>query len=603
MKIGIAQINTTLGDFAGNAVLIASAYKELVEKGADLVITPELALTGYPPQDLLFRGNFVQENLDHLEALEQQIGNIPLLVGFVDHHADKGKPFYNAAALLLKGSARLVAHKRLLPTYDVFEEARYFEPGSQSLCFSYQGRKWGVTICEDLWTSPYLPRALYSIDPVAELIDQGAQIILNLSASPFGMGKEAQRIAMLQSQAKRFHVPIVYCNSVGGNDQLVFDGGSLVLDADGRLIGTCRRFEEDNRVIDLSQSTQGCTDPSSDLAILKPQILEDPMDELYNALVLGIRDYLRKCGFERALLGLSGGIDSAVVAALAVAALGPENVTGVLMSGPYSSPGSITDAIALARNLAIPTRTIPITSLYEEAKKTLYQALDFSGNSTIDLPPIDKSISPEPLPLSHEHQPSPSTWGTEVTPSVLSVLEGHKHSDVTHENLQARLRGLLLMALSNKHGSLLLTTGNKSELAIGYCTLYGDMCGGLAVIADVPKTVIYQLARFINRHQEIIPWNSINKAPSAELRPNQTDQDSLPPYEILDEVLRLLVEEHQSISHIIARGFEEKTVHWIARHLYRNEYKRQQSAPGLKVTGKAFGLGRHFPIAHRYLER
>ncbi|MFZ4115148.1 MAG: NAD+ synthase [Chthoniobacterales bacterium] len=553
MKIGIAQINTTVGDLTGNAALILSAYEELVTQGADLVITPELALTGYPPQDLLFAGSFVDDNLKKLDALEKKIGSVPLLVGFVDKNKTKeGKPFHNAAALLCQETPRLIAHKRLLPTYDVFEEARYFEPGCEAPCFSHAGKTWGITICEDLWSPDYLPRELYCIDPAEELVLKGAEIILNLSASPFQMGKPAQRLAMLQGQAKRLKVPIIYCNAVGANDQLIFDGHSLVIASQGRSIVTFPGYREETKLVDLSLLSHE-TKASSIITT------ENSMQELHSALVLGLRDYLHKCGFKGALLGLSGGIDSAVVATLAVAALGPENVQGVLMPGPYSSQGSINDAKALANNLTIPHLTLPITSLYDEATKTLE----------------------EPF---------------------LNLQEDLAHiSGVTEENLQARLRAITLMALSNKLGTLLLTTGNKSELAVGYCTLYGDMCGGLAVIADVPKTVVYKLAHWINRKQEIIPWNSIHKAPSAELRPNQKDQDTLPPYEILDAILGLLLEEHQSLPQIIAQGFDEKTVRWIARHVYRNEYKRQQAAPGLKVTGKAFGLGRHFPIAQRYV--
>lgn len=546
MKIGIAQINSTVGDLTGNTALIFTAYQELVAQGADLVITPELALTGYPPQDLLFAGSFVDDNLAALETLEKKIEKVPLVVGFVDKRKNKqGKQFYNAAAVLRAEDPRLVAHKRLLPTYDVFDEARYFEPGQEATCFSHQGIMFGITICEDLWLPDYLPRELYYVDPAQELITQGAEIILNLSASPFQLGKPAQRLSMLQTQAKRLNIPIIYCNAVGGNDQLIFDGHSLAVAAGGRSYLALAGYVEEKKVVDLAQL-------GIEVAPSSTEETDNRIENLHDALVLGIRDYLHKCGFERALLGLSGGIDSAVVAALAVAALGAEAVTGVLMPGPYSSEGSIDDALALANNLLMPHLTLPITSLYNEAKNILKKPF-------------------------------------------LNFQE-----DATEENLQARLRGVTMMALSNKLGSLLLTTGNKSEIAVGYCTLYGDMCGGLAVIADLPKTVVYKLAHWINREKEIIPWNSINKAPSAELRPNQKDQDSLPPYEILDAILELLLEENQSVPQIIAQGFDEKTVRWIARQVHRNEYKRQQAAPGLKVTGKAFGLGRRFPIAQRY---
>ncbi|MCF7729350.1 MAG: NAD(+) synthase [Chthoniobacterales bacterium] len=673
MKIGISQINTTVGDLTGNATLIFNAYKELVAQGADLVITPELALTGYPPQDLLFSEHFIDKNLKSLSSLEKRIGTVPLLVGFVDKNKNKkGKPLYNAAALLQSGAPALVAHKRLLPTYDVFDEARYFEPGNQSTCFSYLGRTWGITICEDLWTPEYLPSDLYSVDPVQELVDQGAQIILNLSASPFQLGKPAQRLAMLQAQAERFQRPIVYCNSVGGNDQLIFDGHSLVINAQGHTYAFFQGYQEEKNVIDLSLVPHGAVETKG--ALEDPR-REDPMQELHDALVLGIRDYLRKCGLEHALLGLSGGIDSAVVAALAAAALGAQRVTGVLMPGPYSSQGSIDDAITLANNLRIPHLTLPITRLFEETKMSLREPFEHLKEDLIRIFHTDRGEEaakadgarramtsddgcvythcprktsrstqhPSGFPASagdrdetfgltrifhtdrgeegakadgarramtsgdgcvYTHCPRKTSRSTQHPSGFpASVGDRDETSGLTEENLQARLRGVTLMALSNKLGGLLLTTGNKSELAVGYCTLYGDMCGGLAVIADVPKTVVYQLAHWINRKEEIIPWNSIQKAPSAELRPNQKDEDSLPPYEVLDKILELFLEENQSVTQIMNQGFAEKTVLWVIHQIYRNEYKRQQSAPGLKVTSKAFGLGRRFPIAHGYIEK
>jgi NAD+ synthase (glutamine-hydrolysing) len=613
MKIGIAQINTTIGDLTGNATLIFNAYEELVAQGADLVITPELALTGYSPQDLLFSEHFIGENLKSLSSLEKKIGTVPLLVGFVDKNKNKkGKSLYNAAALLQSEAPALVAHKRLLPTYDVFDEARYFEPGNQSTCFSYLGRIWGITICEDLWTPEYLPCDLYSVDPVQELVDQGAQIILNLSASPFQLGKPAQRLAMLQAQAERFQRPIVYCNSVGGNDQLIFDGHSLVINAQGNPYAFFQGYKEEKNVVDLSLLPHGAVKTKE---LLENSRREDPMQELHDALVLGIRDYLHKCGLEHALLGLSGGIDSAVVAALAATALGAKRVTGVLMPGPYSSQGSIDDAITLAHNLKIPHLTLPITPLFEEAKKSFQEPFKHLKEDLTRIIHTDRDE--EAAKADGARRAMKSDDGTMYTncprktsrstqhPSSFpaSVGDRDETSGLTEENLQARLRGVILMALSNKLGGLLLTTGNKSELAVGYCTLYGDMCGGLAVIADLPKTVVYQLAHWINREKEIIPWNSIQKAPSAELRPNQKDQDSLPPYEVLDRILELFLEENQSVAQIMSQGFAEKTVLWVIHQIYRNEYKRQQSAPGLKVTSKAFGLGRRFPIAQRYIEK
>ena len=541
MKIGLAQINSTVGDLQGNVSRIFSSYQQLVAQGAELVVTPELALTGYPPRDLLFSGEFVDRNLAELSELEKKIGGVPLVVGFVDHNMTGcGRPFYNAAAVLAQGEKRRVAYKRLLPNYDVFDEARYFEPGATSVIIPLNGCNIGITICEDLWTSQYLPRHLYSIDPPAELIEAGAELIINLSASPFQFGKPARRLTMVCAQAKRLNVPIVYCNAVGGNDQLIFDGHSLVVAAGGSSWIELANCCEKNSVITIA--------PEYELS----KRISDELEELYKALVLGLRDYFLKCGFKNAIIGLSGGIDSALVAALAVKALGSEAVTGILMPGPYSSQGSIDDAIALAKNLSIATKTISITPLYET-----------------------------------------------VMDSLQSIFLGST-ADATEENIQARLRGLTLMALSNKWGSLLLTTGNKSELAVGYCTLYGDMCGGLAVISDLPKTIVYQLARWMNRAQELIPRDSIEKPPSAELRPDQKDQDTLPPYQILDSILQLYIEENFTAAQIIARGFEDATVRWIINSVDRNEYKRQQAAPGLKVTGRAFGVGRRLPIAQKY---
>ena len=550
MKIGLAQINSTVGDLAGNAGLILAAYRDLVEQGADLVITPELALTGYPPQDLLFVSGFVERNRQQLAPLQEQVGSVPLVVGFVDRNqTGEGKPFFNAAAVLQKNKPMLIAHKRLLPTYDVFDEARYFESGKEAPLFEIQGKKTGIAICEDLWTPAYLPQALYQCNPLQELMAAGAELILNLSASPFHIGKPGQREKMLREQAKRFHVAIVYCNAVGANDELVFDGNSLVIEAGGNAVQRLSSCQEENKVIDVAQVGEA----SSEMYDEK-NLRDVELQQLYDALVLGVRDYLYKCSFKKALLGLSGGIDSALVATIAVAALGADSVTGVLMPGPYSSQGSIDDARALANNLGMPTLYLPITTSYEGMLQGLQEP--FAGYP----------------------------------------------ADITEENLQSRLRGVTLMALSNKLGSMVLTTGNKSEMAVGYCTLYGDMCGGLAVIADVPKTIVYELSHWINRQREIIPRATLEKDPSAELRPNQKDQDSLPPYEILDAILRFAIEENRSIAEIMALGFEEKTIRWIVAQVYRSEYKRQQAAPGLKVTGRAFGSGRRFPLAQRYQE-
>jgi NAD+ synthase (glutamine-hydrolysing) len=550
MKIGFAQIDPTVGDLRGNCELIIGAYERLAGAGAELVLTPELAITGYPPQDLVFKSRFVPENLQLLEKLHSRVGSAALLVGFVDHNEGRGKPFRNAAALLERRKAIRKAYKCLLPTYDVFDEDRYFEPASRIEPFEFNGKKIGVTICEDIWTDEYLPRPLYDVEPVRSLVQQGAEIILNLSASPFRLGAPACRLEMIAAQAGTYQRPICYCNVVGGNDQLVFDGNSIALSASGKLIAQLAAFSEDEKVVDTDST-----------AAIKFHEGKTP-EELFAALSLGVRDYFRKCNFHSAVIGLSGGVDSAVTAVIAVDALGAENVTGVSMPSPYSSRGSIDDARALAHNLGIKFLEIPITDAFRDFKaqfKEIFKAL------------------PE---------------------------------NETEENMQPRLRAMTLMALSNKFGHLVLSTGNKSELAVGYCTIYGDMAGGLAVISDVPKTLVYEMARWINSdyaarmgHKgEIIPKSTIEKAPSAELKPNQKDQDTLPPYEILDEILRLYVEENLSARDIIARGLDEKTVRWVQRRVDLNEYKREQAAPGLKVTSHAFGMGRKMPIAQRYVD-
>ena len=549
MKIGFAQINPTVGDLSGNFDKILGAYERLSAAGAELVITPELAITGYPPQDLVFKSQFVPQNLEVLEKLQGRIRGAGLLVGYVERNQGRGKPFHNAAALLQPGAPIAKTHKSLLPTYDVFDEDRYFEPAQSVAPLVFGGKKIGVTICEDIWTERYLPRPLYEIEPVRSLVEQGAEMILNLSASPFSLNKPAVRREMVGVLARTYHRPICYCNAVGGNDQLVFDGYSFAVNAGGDLIAQLPGFQTAEEVID--------TDALQRMQLAEPDVLAD----LFEALSLGVRDYLTKCNFKTAVLGLSGGIDSAVVAAVAVNALGPENVLGVSMPSPYSSRGSIDDALALARNLDIKCLQIPIANAFTAFKAQFGEI--FAG-----------------LP-----------------------------EDTTEENMQSRLRGMILMSLSNKFGHLLLTTGNKSELAVGYCTIYGDMAGGLAVISDVPKTMVYQLARWINsdksrtgRGDEIIPVPTIEKPPSAELKPGQTDQDSLPPYDVLDEILRLYVEENMGARDIVAHGFDEKTVRWVQRRVDINEYKREQAAPGLKITSRAFGVGRRMPIAQHYID-
>jgi NAD+ synthase (glutamine-hydrolysing) len=541
MRVGFAQINTIVGDIEANSRKILAAYREAIGQGAQLVITPELALTGYPPQDLVFKSGFVPQTLDQLRVLHEAVDTVPLLVGYVDFNPKKsGKPFVNSCAVLEKNRPIRKIFKTLLPTYDVFDEARYFEPADDQQPIELLGQKIGITICEDIWTDKYLRHDLYHTDPVRRLVESGASIILNLSSSPFFVGKPVLRRAMVSELATQYGVPFFYCNAVGGNDELVFDGNSFVINKQGRTTACLAAFTEQIAVVD-----------SETPAISEVELSAE--EEIFRALVLGVRDYFAKCGFRSAVLGLSGGIDSAVTAAIAVEALGKDNVAGVSMPSSYSSAGSLDDADRLAKNLGIARLVIPIKEPFEVLKSQFKE-----------------------------------------------VFAGRKE-DTTEENMQSRLRGLILMSLSNKFGHLLLTTGNKSELAVGYCTIYGDMCGGLAVISDVPKTMIYRLARWINRHREVIPANSIVKPPSAELKPNQTDQDTLPSYDTLDAILQLYVEEQRSPAEIIQRGFDPEVVRWIQRRVDINEYKRRQAAPGLKVTSLAFGSGWRMPIAQRYL--
>jgi NAD+ synthetase len=541
MLVGFAQINTTVGALKQNFDKILEAYTKSVNAGAELVLTPELALTGYPPQDLVFKSRFVPETWEGITNLHRRVGPVPLLVGYVDFNPNlTGKPFVNACAVLQQGQPIRKVFKTRLPTYDVFDEARYFEPATQQEPIELAGRRVGITICEDIWTEKFLKRDLYHQDPVANLVAQGAEVIVNLSSSPFHVGKAALRSEMVSELAIQYQVPFYYCNAIGGNDELIFDGNSFVIDESGRTVARLAAFEEEVSVLDADRPGHALVEQSAE-------------EEIYRALVLGVRDYFLKCGFKTAVLGLSGGIDSAVTAVIATDALGRENVTTVSMPSQYSSQGSLDDAEVLVRNLGIPRFVLPIKDPFEVLKSQFKEV--FAG----------------------------------------------KREDTTEENMQSRLRGLTLMALSNKFGHLLLTTGNKSELSVGYCTIYGDMCGGLAVISDVPKTIIYRLANWINRDREIIPANSITKPPSAELKLNQTDQDTLPPYDILDAVLQLYVEEQLSPEDIIEKGYAAETVRWIQRHVDSNEYKRRQAAPGLKVTSLAFGIGWRMPIAQRYL--
>ena len=544
MRIALAQINTTVGDFDGNAAKILAAYRRGVDEGAELVVCPELAITGYPPRDLLLKNGFIAANLAVLDRLTAATGKTGLLVGYVGENQKRpGRAATNSVALLADGVVLASRAKSLLPTYDVFDEDRYFEPAESNTPVLFHGRQLGLTICEDCWNDEGFWRdRRYRRNPAADLVQAGAELLINVSASPWHIGKHATREAMLASLALKTRRPIFYCNLVGGNDELIFDGTSLVLDADGRVAARGKSFEEDLLMVDSDVLADATAPTSAD------------EEFLHHALVLGLRDYLHKCGFKSAVLGLSGGIDSAVVACLAVAALGAENVRGVSMPSQFSSQGSLDDARALAERLGIRCDVVPIQSAFATLKDGLRAV--FAGRS----------------------------------------------EDTTEENVQARLRGVTLMAISNKFGSLVLTTGNKSELAVGYCTLYGDMCGGLAVISDVPKTMVYRLARWINREREIIPLASITKPPSAELRADQTDQDSLPPYDELDAILEAYVVEGRATADIIAGGFKAETVQRVVRLIDANEYKRRQAAPGLKVTTKAFGVGRRIPIAQRYRE-
>ncbi|MGB7219307.1 MAG: NAD+ synthase [Vicinamibacterales bacterium] len=543
MKIALVQINPIVGDLAGNARLVAEAVREAGRQGADLAVTPELALVGYLPRDLLLDPSFVARAWDAATELARDlVGQPPVLVGLPEPNpSDVGRPLFNTALLLREGRTDQRFRKALLPTYDVFDEDRYFEPFVGAQILDLGGWRVGISICEDVWNDrDFWRRRRYHHDPVEELVGAGAQAIVNLSASPFTVGKQRLREDMLASMARRHHVPVLYVNQFGGNDDLVFDGRSTAFNADGVPIARGRSFEADVVVCDLDRGTP--IGPPTDLVA---------ESEVWRALVLGTRDYVHKCGFSRVVLGLSGGIDSALTAAIAAEAVGPQSVLGVLMPSPYSSRGSIDDSLQLAANLGIETLTLPIEPAMRAMEGMLAGA--FAGSAR----------------------------------------------DVTEENIQARIRGNLLMALSNKRSALLLTTGNKSEMAVGYCTLYGDMSGGLAVIADVPKTMVYRVARWLNgtRGRAVIPEATLTKAPSAELKPNQTDQDSLPPYNILDDILQRHIEQHQPPDAIVAAGFDPVTVHRVLDMVHRAEFKRKQAAPGLKVTDRAFGTGWRMPIA------
>jgi NAD+ synthase/NAD+ synthase (glutamine-hydrolysing) len=549
MRVALGQINTTVGDIAGNLAIITRMARAASERRAELAVFPELSITGYPPRDLVEKRSFPDRSEAGLCQLAEDTKDLPLaiVVGYVGRSQEStGKQATNSAAILQGGRIMLRQTKMLLPTYDVFDEGRNFVPGRQQSIWALGTENLALTICEDSWNDKlFWTHRLYSRDPVDELMQQGASLLVSINASPYHMGKRELRREMFRSMAQRHRVPAIMVNQVGGNDQVVFDGSSFAMDADGNVIASAASFREDLIVVDTAARSG---DEREDLA--------NETEAVYEALVLGTRDYIRKCGFSRVLIGLSGGIDSSLTAVVAVDAVGRENVRGVAMPGPYSSDHSVRDAKEMAERLGIQFDIIPITPAYDEMLATLRP-----------------------------------------------VFEG-RAPDVAEENVQARLRGLTLMSLSNKFGAMVLTTGNKSEIAVGYCTLYGDMCGGLAVISDVPKTMVYELSRIANqRHAGAIPEFVFKKPPSAELRPDQKDSDSLPPYDVLDAILRLYVEDMRSPAEIAEElNVTLDLVKDVARKVDRNEYKRQQAAPGLKVTSKAFGIGRRFPIAQRYFE-
>jgi len=541
MKIALGQINPTVGDFAGNAAKIIDFAHRAQSAGAGLILFPELSVCGYPPRDLVERASFVQHNRETLDRIAAETRGIAVICGLVTPaQAESGKSVMNSAALLKDGRVAFLQSKMLLPTYDVFDEMRNFAPAKSQVLFPFCGKQMALTICEDAWNDKHFwNKRLYTFDPVEALVSAGGNFVLNISASPFWLGKRELRRDMLASIARSHKVPVVMVNQIGGNDSLLFDGSSLVLNPAGEIIAQGKSFEEDLVYFDSDQLT----------GEMHPQI-EGEEASAYAALVLGTRDYVRKCGFSQVIVGLSGGIDSALTAAIAVDALGPENVIGVGMPGPYSSTGSIGDARALANNLGIRFELLCITDIFESYKKTL--AKTFAG----------------------------------------------RKEDETEENVQSRARGTLLMALSNKFGAIVLSTGNKSELAVGYCTLYGDMVGGLAAISDVPKTLVYRLSHYVNSRRPLIPQASLDKPPSAELRPGQMDSDTLPPYDVLDAILEDYVEDSHTADQIAAdRGFDVSLVKRVIRMVERSEYKRQQAAPGIKISAKAFGYGRRFPIA------
>ena len=544
MKIALAQFNPTVGDFDGNSARILEIAREAKTRGADLAVFSELCVCGYPPQDLLERPAFIERNHTQLAKLAKCIP-MPSIVGYVGKAQDNtGKPVANTAALIADGRIIFKQRKMLLPTYDVFDESRYFQPAHSQSVIRLGAEQLGITICEDGWNDKnFWAQRLYERDPVAELVGQGSSVLLNISASPYTIDKRGLRLDMLRALARQHHVPVVYVNQVGGNDSLVFDGSSVAIAPDGTIVARAHSFQDDLVLFDTETLAGDIRHETS-----------VELEAAYKALVCGTRDYVRKCGFSKVVVGLSGGVDSALVVAVAVDAVGAENVLGVGMPGPYSSEGSLRDARKIAENLGVEFVVLPIIGVFDEYLQVLSPAFD----------------------------------GRPV--------------DATEENIQARIRGNLLMALSNKFGSLVLSTGNKSEIAVGYCTLYGDMAGGLAVISDVPKTMVYELAKLRNREREVIPAETLTKPPSAELRPNQRDSDTLPPYDILDRILKAYVEDIKDPEEIASHfGYSIELVRSITRRVDQNEYKRNQAAPGLKITSKAFSVGRRFPLANRFV--
>ncbi len=544
MKIALAQINTIIGDFENNLKKVINFTKKAEESGADIIIFPELTFSGYPPRDLLEKKSFIEKNIEILHKYRKSVGEIGAVVGFISWNKNSiGKPIMNSGAFIYKGKIKKIFHKCLLPTYDVFDEARYFEPDKKAQgLISFKGKKLGLTICEDFWNEPEIfPHRLYNYDPVEDLANRGAEIFISIMASPYNVGKVVFRKKIYQTVAKKFGIPIAVVNLVGGNDDILFDGNSFSVDANGKIFSNGKDFEEDLIIVDFDLKKG-----------IKRETSKSEEEEILKALTMGTRDYSHKCGFKSAVIGLSGGIDSALTAKIAADALGSENILGILMPSMYSSEGSISDSIKLAKNIGIKTETVPIKDIY-------YKYLE-----------------------------------------VLSPHFKGRKEDKTEENLQARIRGNILMSFSNKFGHLVLSTGNKSELAVGYSTLYGDMCGGLAVISDLLKTRVYKVANFINREVEIIPGEIIEKPPSAELRPGQKDQDELPPYEVLDPILSYYIEELLSPAEIIEKGYPEEIVKKVTVMVDKNEYKRRQAPPGLRITSKAFGYGRRLPIVQKF---